>query len=109
MMTRVEVARSGVYYAACIAEQASQAAQQGQPIDTLALQEAASICKAYCSDAYFKNAAEAMQIHGGVGFTWEYDVHLHFKRAKASEHYLGNASYHRERLAQLLLEGEAPL
>ena len=109
MMTRVEVARSGVYYAACIAEQALKAAQQGQAIDTLALQEAASICKAYCSDAYFKNAAQALQIHGGVGFTWEYDVHLHFKRAKASEHYLGNASYHRERLAQLLLEGEAPL
>ena len=68
------------------------------------LKEAASIAKAYCSDAYFKNAGEAMQIHGGVGFTWEYDVHLYFKRAKASEHMLGNAAYHRERVAQVILD-----
>lgn len=105
MMTRVEVARSGVYYAACVAQQVIEAVAKQQPVDTSALSEAASIAKGYCSDAYFKNAAEALQIHGGVGFTWEYDVHLHFKRAKSSEHYLGNASYHRERIAQLLLDG----
>lgn len=104
MMTRVEVARSGVYYAACVAQQVIEAVAKQQPVDTSALSEAASIAKGYCSDAYFKNAAEALQIHGGVGFTWEYDVHLHFKRAKSSEHYLGNASYHRERIAQLLLD-----
>lgn len=101
MMLRVEVARSGVYYAACIAQEALEA---GPLANELA--EAASIAKSYCSDAYFKNAAECLQMHGGVGFTWEYDVHLHLKRAKASEHFLGTATHHREKLARLLLDGE---
>lgn len=105
MMTRVEVARSGVYYAACVAQDAFASAlnQTDCPLAD-ELPEAASIAKSYCSDAYFKNAGEAMQMHGGVGFTWEYDVHLYFKRAKASEHLLGNGAYHRERIAQLILE-----
>lgn len=101
MMTRAEAARSAVYYAACVAqEKLENGPLAGE------LQEAASIAKANASEAYFKNAGDAIQLHGGVGFTWEYDVHLYFKRAKASEHYLGNAAYHRERLAQLLLDGE---
>ncbi|RLU02608.1 MAG: acyl-CoA dehydrogenase [Ketobacter sp.] len=104
MMLRVEVARSGVYYAACVAQEAMEALANDAAIDTDALSEAASIAKSYCSDAFFKNAGEAIQIHGGVGFTWEYDVHLYFKRAKASEHYLGNGAWHRERLAYLLLD-----
>ena len=104
MMTRVEVARSGVYYAACVAQEALEAAQ-GRPAPLAAeLPEAASIAKSYCSDTYFKNAGDALQMYGGVGFTWEYDVHLHFKRAKASEHYLGNGAWHRERLAQIVLD-----
>ena len=103
-MLRVEVARSGVYYAACVAQEAMEALANDAAIDTDALSEAASIAKSYCSDAFFKNAGEAIQIHGGVGFTWEYDVHLYFKRAKASEHYLGNGAWHRERLASLLLD-----
>lgn len=99
MMLRVEAARSAVYYAACVADEALQG-------DELAgeLSEAASIAKAYCSESYFKNAGEALQIHGGVGFTWEYDVHLYFKRAKASEHMLGNAAWHRERVAHVILD-----
>lgn len=99
MMTRVEVARSGVYYAACVAQEALVEGELASE-----LPEAASIAKGYCSDAYFKNAGEAMQMHGGVGFTWEYDVHLYFKRAKASEHFLGNGAYHRERIAQIILD-----
>lgn len=99
MMLRSEVARSGVYYAACVAQEALE----GGPL-AAELAEAASIAKSYCSDAYFKNAGECLQMHGGVGFTWEYDVHLYFKRAKASEHFLGTGSYHRERLAQQLLD-----
>ena len=99
MMLRNEVARSAVYYAACIADDVLSA---GPLADELA--EAASIAKSYCSEAYFKNAGEALQMHGGVGFTWEYDVHLYFKRAKASEHFLGNSSYHRERVAGGLLD-----
>ena len=61
---------------------------------------AASLAKAYCSDAYFHAAAENIQIHGGIGFTWEHDAHLYFKRAKSSEILLGDATYHRELLAQ---------
>ena len=99
MMLRNEVARSAVYYAACIADDALSA---GPLADELA--EAASIAKSYCSEAYFKNAGEALQMHGGVGFTWEYDVHLYFKRAKVSEHFLGNSVYHRERVAGGLLD-----
>lgn len=98
MMTKVEASRSGLYYAACIAQEVLVNGPLAEE-----LTEAASIIKSYVSEAYFQNAGDAIQLHGGVGFTWEYDVHLYFKRAKASEHYLGNASYHRERLAQLLL------
>jgi alkylation response protein AidB-like acyl-CoA dehydrogenase len=89
MMVRVESARSASYYAGCVASE-----------DAAELPVAASLAKAYCSDAYFQCAAEALQIHGGVGFTWEYDVHLYFKRARSSEIFLGDATYHRERLAQ---------
>ena len=88
MMVLVESARSAVYYAACAARERD---------DELAA--CAALAKAYCSDAYFQCAAEAIQIHGGVGFTWEYDVHLHFKRARSSEHLLGAPPYHRERVA----------
>jgi alkylation response protein AidB-like acyl-CoA dehydrogenase len=59
----------------------------------------AAMAKAYCSDAYFLCASEAIQLHGGVGFTWEYDPHLFFKRARASAAMLGDAAYHRERIA----------
>jgi alkylation response protein AidB-like acyl-CoA dehydrogenase len=98
MMTRVEAARSGVYYAACVADDALN----NGPLAS-ELKEAASIVKAAASEAYFQNAGDAIQLHGGVGFTWEYDVHLYFKRAKASEHFLGSPAYHRERLAKDLL------
>ncbi|MGI9295483.1 MAG: acyl-CoA dehydrogenase family protein, partial [Pseudomonadales bacterium] len=67
---------------------------------------AASIAKAYCSDTYFFNAGAALQMYGGVGFTWEYDVHLYFKRAKSSEVFLGNGALHRERIAEMLLDAE---
>ncbi len=98
MMLQTEVARSAVYYAACIAQEALEGGPLG---DELA--EAASVAKSYCSDAYFAVAGESLQLFGGVGFTWEYDVHLYFKRAKSSEQMLGNGSEHRERLATKLL------
>ncbi len=91
MLVLVESARSASYYAAW-------AASQNDP----ELPALASLAKAYCSDAYFKCAAEAIQIHGGVGFTWEYDLHLYFKRAKSTETFLGDASYHRELVAKRL-------
>jgi alkylation response protein AidB-like acyl-CoA dehydrogenase len=89
MMVWVESARSAVYYAACAANEGGEE-----------LTACAALAKAYCSDAYFQCAGEAIQIHGGVGFTWEYDVHLHFKRARSSEHLLGDPPYHRERVAR---------
>lgn len=98
MMLRSEVARSAIYYAACIADEALNG---GELAGELA--EAASIAKAWCNEAAFENAAEALQMHGGVGFTWEYDIHLYFKRAKASQALLGNSDRHRESIANLLL------
>lgn len=99
MMLKTEVSRSAVYYAACVAEEAMKGgALAGE------LAEAASVAKSYCSDAYFQNAGDAIQLHGGVGFTWEYDVHLFFKRAKSTEIFLGNGAYHREKVAELLLD-----
>ncbi len=62
----------------------------------------ASAAKATASDAYWRCAADSLQIHGGVGFTWEYDVHLYFKRARSSEIFLGDAAYHRERVARYI-------
>ncbi len=89
MLLRVESARSATYYAGWAAS-----------VDDPELPALASLAKAYCSDTYFQCAAEAIQIHGGVGFSWEYDVHLYFKRAKSSETLLGDATYHRELVAQ---------
>jgi alkylation response protein AidB-like acyl-CoA dehydrogenase len=89
MMVRVESARSASYYAACMAAE-----------DSAQLAEHASLAKAYCSDTFFQCAAENIQIHGGVGFTWEYNVHLFFKRAKSTETFLGSPAYHRELVAQ---------
>lgn len=103
MMLKAEVARSAIYYAACVADDAWRCG----PL-TAELPEAASVAKAWCSDAFFHNAGTAIQLHGGVGFTWEYDVHLYFKRAKSSEIFLGNAAHHRECVASLLLDGKCP-
>ncbi len=108
MMVKAECAKSAVYYAACIAQEALFANKEsGGPMAQELpeeLPEAASLAKNYCSDAYFFNAGCAIQMFGGVGFTWEYDVHLYFKRAKSSETFLGNGAYHREAIARLLLD-----
>jgi alkylation response protein AidB-like acyl-CoA dehydrogenase len=89
MLVLVESARSAAYEAAWTAEKSP-----GE------LAVAASIAKAYASDAYFRCAAENIQIHGGIGFTAEHDAHLHFKRARASRVLLGAPAEHRERIAQ---------
>jgi alkylation response protein AidB-like acyl-CoA dehydrogenase len=89
MLLEVESGKSAAYYAAWAAAE-----------DNEELPVAASLAKAYCSDAYFHAAAENIQIHGGIGFTWEHDAHLYFKRAKSSELLFGDPSYHRELLAQ---------
>lgn len=101
MMLEVECARSAAYYAACAAQEALDA--QGDPAVAAELPLAAALAKARCSEAFFHCAAESIQLHGGVGFTWEYDPHLYFKRARASEAFLGAPSWHRERIATALL------
>ena len=60
----------------------------------------ASLAKASASEAYLQTAIHAVQMHGGIGFTWDNDTHLWFKRAKSSEVMLGDAAYHRELMMQ---------
>ncbi|MDT7694307.1 MAG: hypothetical protein QOI75_3674, partial [Pseudonocardiales bacterium] len=62
----------------------------------------ASLAKAYCSEAYYHCAAENIQVHGGIGFTWEHPAHLYFKRATSTEILLGSPRYHRELLTRRL-------
>jgi alkylation response protein AidB-like acyl-CoA dehydrogenase len=98
MLLEVEGARSATYYAAWCAD--------AEP-DTLPL--AASMAKAYASDAGWRVTASSLQVHGGIGFTWEHDLHFFLKRAKADGLLYGSARDHRERVAQLSgLEAAAP-
>ena len=91
MLVLSESGRSATYYAAwAVDADASDRAL------------ASSMAKAYVSDAYRKVAGDGIQVHGGIGFTWEHDMHLYFKRAKSSEVTLGDATYHRELVAQAL-------
>jgi alkylation response protein AidB-like acyl-CoA dehydrogenase len=85
MLVEVENSHSATYYAAWALDAVA---------DDHAL--AASVAKAYVSDAARKVCGESIQVHGGIGFTWEYDLHLYFKRAKALEPMYGDAEYHRE-------------
>ncbi len=98
----VEAMRSSVYYAAwCLAS--------GDPESSLA----ASMAKAWCSDASQRVMAAGMQVHGGIGFTWEHDLHLSLKRARYDASSFGTSSWHRERIAALLqqrlAEGVTPI
>jgi alkylation response protein AidB-like acyl-CoA dehydrogenase len=91
MLVLSESGRSATYYAAWTVD--ADAADRSL---------ASSMAKAYVSDAYRKVAGDGIQVHGGIGFTWEHDMHLYFKRAKSSEVTLGDATYHRELVAQAL-------
>ena len=89
MLLEVESAKSAAYYAGwCAAELNDE------------LPSVAALAKAYCSEAYFHASADNIQIHGGIGFTWEHPAHLYFKRAKSSELLFGDPAYWRELLAQ---------
>jgi alkylation response protein AidB-like acyl-CoA dehydrogenase len=91
MLVQVESAKSAAYYAGWAAT-----------ADPAELLIAAPLAKAYCSDAYFDVAAETIQVHGGIGFTWEHDAHLYFKRAKSSQLMFGSPAEWRARLADRL-------
>ena len=83
----VELAKSAAYQAA------NAAAENDGDLPALA-----SLAKSAASDAYIRAAKDCIQIHGGIGFTWENDTHLYYKRAKSSEVFLGDAGRHRENL-----------
>jgi alkylation response protein AidB-like acyl-CoA dehydrogenase len=91
MLLRVEGAKAATDYAAWAVAN-----------DTEDAPLAAATAKAYASEAYRSVAADAIQIHGAIGFTWEHDLHLFFRRAKAAEVLFGDPTYHRERVAQLV-------
>jgi alkylation response protein AidB-like acyl-CoA dehydrogenase len=90
MLLEIESARSATLYAGWAADH--------EP-ETLAL--AGAMAKAYASDAGWRVTASALQVHGGIGFTWEHDLHFFLKRAKSDAHLFGTASEHRERVAEL--------
>jgi alkylation response protein AidB-like acyl-CoA dehydrogenase len=94
MLLMTESARSAVYYAAWVmSNEPEQAAT------------AVSMAKAYASDAYREVGNLGIQVHGGIGFTWDESLHFYYKRAKASELMFGDATYHRERLAKIVIDG----
>ena len=92
MLVEIEQARSAVYWAAC-------AMDENDPIADFALYAAKSLC----ADTYFRCAGDMIQLHGGIGFTWEHDAHLFFKRARAVQSLLGTGEEYRERIAQIVL------
>jgi alkylation response protein AidB-like acyl-CoA dehydrogenase len=93
MLVYTESSRSAAYYAA-------YAIQEGIPEARLAV----SVAKTYASDAYREVGNRAIQVHGGMGFTWENDAHLFYRRAKASEVAFGDAAFHRERVAKIVID-----
>ncbi|HEX8283398.1 MAG TPA: acyl-CoA dehydrogenase family protein [Pyrinomonadaceae bacterium] len=95
MLLMTESARSAAYYAAW-------ALTENDPKASLAV----SMAKAYCSDAFREVANRGVQVHGGIGFTWEHDLQLYYKRSKSSETLYGDATYHRERVARRVVDGE---
>jgi alkylation response protein AidB-like acyl-CoA dehydrogenase len=93
MLLEVEGSRSAAYYAAWCAD--------SEP-DSLPV--AASMAKAYSSDAGWRVCGSSLQVHGGIGFTWEHDLHFYLKRARANGALYGSSKEHRERIAELTLE-----
>jgi len=93
MLLWTEGSRSAAYYAAWAVSN-----------DDPAARVAVSIAKAYCSDAAREVGNRAIQVHGGIGFTWEHNLHLYYKRAKSSEILFGDANFHREKLARGVID-----
>ena len=91
VLLEIELAKSAGYYSWWVADEREEE-----------LAEAASLAKSVCADTFLLAAAEGIQIHGGIGFTWEHDAHLYLKRAKGSEILFGDATAHRARLATQL-------
>ena len=103
VLLELEMARSAADAAAAAAE---KWLRNPDPGTATALAIAASVSKSVCADAFMHIAEETLHVFGGIGFTWEHDAHLYYRRAKFGELYLGTASEHRERVAQLSGLGE---
>jgi alkylation response protein AidB-like acyl-CoA dehydrogenase len=93
MFLWTESSKSAVYYAAYALEKKLPEAAA-----------AVSVAKVYASDAYRETGNRGIQVHGGMGFTWENDIHLYYRRAKASENAFGDTRHHRERIARLVID-----
>ena len=93
MLLFAESARSAAYFAAWALSENDEAASR-----------AVAIAKAYCSDAGREVGNRGVQVHGGIGFTWEHNMHLYYRRAKADEILFGDATFHRERVARLAID-----
>lgn len=91
MMIEIEQARSAVYWAAC-------AVDEDADNQALALHGA----KSFAADTFFRCAGDMIQLHGGIGFTWEHDAHLFFKRARSLQSMLGHGHWHREQIATII-------
>ncbi|NWK96137.1 acyl-CoA dehydrogenase [Sphingobium lactosutens] len=95
MMIEIEQARSAVYWAACAVDEGAGEADM-----------AVHAAKSFAADTFFRCAGDMIQLHGGIGFTWEHDAHLFFKRARSLQTMLGSGNWHREKIAAMIL-GEA--
>jgi alkylation response protein AidB-like acyl-CoA dehydrogenase len=93
MLYKLESARSAAYYAAWAVS-----------VDDPGADQAVSVTKAYCSDAAREVGNLGIQVHGGIGFTWEHDLHLFYKRAKSNEILFGDATFHRDRIAAIVID-----
>ena len=98
ILLMTESARSAAYYAAWALTEGDASASG-----------AVSIAKAYCSDAYREVCNRGVQVHGGIGFTWEHDLQLYYKRSKSSETLYGDATFHRELIARLMIDGNTAM
>jgi alkylation response protein AidB-like acyl-CoA dehydrogenase len=87
---------SAIEYARSLMEWAAEAVRENDPNARLAV----SMAKSFCGDAYKLVTNHGVQIHGGIGFTWDHDMHLYFKRARSSDTAFGDSTYHRELIAQ---------
>lgn len=99
MLTAVESMRSAAYWAAATCDLPDCEAAE--------LSLTSSVAKAFCGRAYRQVAESAIQAHGGMGFTWEYDLHLYYRRALALEAMLGSSSFHEDRIAATIETGKA--
>lgn len=103
LLVACEAAKSAVYYAACTVDEYRAGTAGARD-----LAEAAALVQSCCSEAFMQCGANAIQLHGGIGFTWEHEAQLYFKRARSALTYLGTPDWHREQIARLIGLDDGP-